>query len=189
MCIVLVLVVALVAVIWGFRRGMARQTPSLIGVAFGIICARLFAEPMQEVIYGAFPEAHGSVGEEFIYSTIARTLIFAGVFLIFATITGFLGRVLDDDENSTILNNIGGSIFSLFKYMLILSLCMNCAVAMQLTRPAREPDRLPDLIEYMKSDDGNAVEEAMLLGPACVGGEDGEELAHRLQLAAARRIS
>lgn len=189
--VLLVFAVGLLSILLGFRKGMARQVPSLIGVAFGIICARIFALPAMEFLYGLFPEVHGRVGEEYVYSIIARSLLFGGVFLLFSAATSFLGRLLHSNE-ATILDNIGGAIFSLFKYMLILSIAMNVWVSMQLTRPrhaSADEGEIPELMRHLKSDDGNAVEEVMLLGPACLGGQGPDDLAHRLQLESARRIS
>lgn len=45
------------------------------------------------------------------------------------------------------------------------------------------------LLKSMKSDDGNIVEEVMLLAPAVLGCEGPDELAHRIQLEEAKKIS
>ena len=45
--------------VWGFRLGLARQAPSVIGMAFGIICTRILAPGLYGVLYGAFPSVHG----------------------------------------------------------------------------------------------------------------------------------
>ncbi len=44
-------------------------------------------------------------------------------------------------------------------------------------------------IALLRSDDGNAVGEVMLLAPSLLGGEDVEELFHRVQLEEAKKIS
>ena len=55
--------------VWGFRLGLARQAPSVIGMAFGIICTRILAPGLYGVLYGAFPSVHGEVCERFVYDT------------------------------------------------------------------------------------------------------------------------
>ena len=45
------------------------------------------------------------------------------------------------------------------------------------------------LLKSARSDDGNAVGEVMLLAPSLLGGEDVEELFHRVQLEEAKKIS
>ena len=57
----IVLIVAAAALIIGFRKGLARQTPAVIGVAFGIISGRLLAPGHNDVLYGALPSGHGKV--------------------------------------------------------------------------------------------------------------------------------
>lgn len=175
----IVLVVAALSAIWGFRRGLARQTPSVIGVAFGIVCARLLAPGLEHVLYGAFPSVHGHVEQTFVYDTISTALVFTAIYFIFRTVTSFLGNVMHR-EDRTILDNIAGAVFGTFKYLLAVSLIFNMLVAL---------NRDSVLLKYVKSDDGNAVEEVMLLSPAMLGGEDVVELSHRIQLEEAKKIS
>ena len=176
---VIVLLIAAVAVVCGFRRGFARQTPSVIGMAFGIICARLLAPGLDDVLYGAFPSVHGKVEEKFVYDTLSTGMVFFSIYAIFRTVTGFLGRVMSSGENS-ILDNIAGAVYNLFKYMVFLSVAYNLIAAMN---PRSE------IMHSVKSDDGNVVEEVMLLGPALMGGEDAMDLSHKLQLEDAKKIS
>lgn len=175
----IVLVVAAFAAIRGFRRGFARQTPSVIGMAFGIICTRILAPGLFGVIYGALPSIHGHVEEQFVCDTLSTGIVFGSIYLIFATITSFLGKVLARDDR-TIIDNLAGALYSLFKYMLFVSIAYNFIASLQ-------PDSI--LLKSAKSDDGNAVEEVMLLSPALLGGQDIEELTHLMQLEEAKKIS
>lgn len=175
----IVLLLAACGAVYGFRRGLARQTPSLVAMAFGLISARLLAPALIDTLYGAFPSVHGHPEQNFVYDTLASTFVFCSIYLIFRVCTGFLGKVLDAGEK-TILNNLGGALYGLFKYLLFTSIALNMLVALKLN---------DSLIRCARSDDGNAVEEVMLLGPALMGGEDVEDLAHRLQLEEAKKIS
>lgn len=176
---VLVLLTAAVSAVTGFRRGMARMTPAVIGTAFGIISARLLAPGLAGVLYGAFPMVHGRPEEHFVYDTIGCAIVFFGVYFIFAAVTGFLGNVFKRDDR-TILDNLGGSLFAILRNMLFLSIALNLLVAL---------DAHSVLLRSARSDDGNTVLETMLLSPALLGGENVEELAHKIQLEEAKKIS
>lgn len=175
----IVLLGAALAAFWGFRKGFSRQVPSLIGLAFGIISARLFGPAMYDILYGAFPSAHSRIEENFVYDTTSRAFVFIAIYYIFKTITFFLSRAFKNDE-PTILNNIGGSLLSMFKYLLAVSIFFNFLVAVNLDSA---------LLKAVKSDDGNAVEEVLLLSPALFGGENILDLSHKLQLEEAKKIS
>lgn len=173
------LLTAGVAAVWGFRRGLAGQTPAIIGTAFGIICTRLLAPGLDEVMCGAFTSVHGQPEEQFVYDTLSSTIIFFGIYLIFRMVTFFLANVFSRDD-STILDNLGGSLFALFKYMLFISLIFNLSVALY-------PQS--SLLRTARSDDGNTVYEVMLLAPAVLGGENLDALFHKVQLEEAKKIS
>lgn len=177
--LLIIFVVAALSAVWGFNRGLARQVPAIIGVAFGIISARLLAPGLVDIIYGAIPSVHGKVEQTFVYDTVSTAGIFVVVYVVFKSVTGFIGKVFDKKEH-TILNNIGGAVFGMFRYLLGVAIAFNMWVAI---------DRDSQLLKYVKSDDGNAVEEIMLLSPALLGGEDVDELSHRIQLEEAKKIS
>lgn len=174
-----VFAVAAVSIVWGFSRGLARQTPAAIGIAFGAVCSRLLAPALRGILYGAFPSVHGRVEQTFVYDTISTAIVFFSVYAVFSTVTRFLGRVLSEGTG-TILDNMGGALFGLFKWLLFLSIAFNMLLALN----ARSV-----LLQSARSDDGNAVEEVMMLSPALLGGEDIEQLFHRVQLEDAKKIS
>lgn len=176
---IIVLLIAATAAVWGFRRGLTRQTPAVIGTAFGIICTHILTPGLNEVMQGAFTMVHGKPEEQFVYDTISSAIVFLSIYLIFRTVTFFLANIFNR-ENSTILDNLGGSLFALFKYMLFTSIILNMFVALN---PKSE------LLRTARSDDGNTVLEVMLLSPAVLGGEDLESLFHKVQLEEAKKIS
>lgn len=175
----IVMSVAAFAVVRGFRRGFARQLHSVIGMAFGIVSARLLSPALYDVIYGALPSVHGHVEERFVCDTISSTIVFTSVYLVFTTVTSFLSKVMQSDER-TLVDNLGGAVYQFFKWMMFVSVAFNFLLALN---PESE------LIKCAKSDDGNAVEEVMLLAPALLGGENVEDLSHRIQLEEAKKIS
>lgn len=173
------LLLAAFAAIRGFKLGLARQTPSIIGMAFGIICARILAPGLFSVVYGALPSVHGQVEQQFVCDTLSTGIVFISIYLVFTTVTGFLGKVMRK-EGRTILDNIGGALYSIFKYMLFLSIIYNSLVALNFGS---------ELKKTAASDDGNTAEEVMLLSPTILGGQDIEELIHLIQLEEAKKIS
>lgn len=175
----LVLVVAAYAVIRGFRRKMSGQIPAAIGTAFGAVCANIFNRPVAETIWGLFPWVDGKVQESFAYSVAASIIIFFAVFILFRFITSFIGAAFRYVD-TTVLDNISGALFSLFLYLLYVSMAYNFLLSINTDSP---------LHKSLKSDDGNIVEEVMALAPAVIGCESPQELAHRLQLEDAKKIS
>jgi uncharacterized membrane protein required for colicin V production len=176
---IIVLLVAAFAIFRGFKRGFARQTHSVIGVAFGIICCHIFMPPMMEIIRNGFPQRIGHPEELAFYSIMACALIFMIVYSLFTLITSFIGRLLADREYS-IMNRIGGACFTLFKYMLFLSIFYSLILAYSPRC---------SLLKAGQSDDGNATEMVMLLGSSVLGFESVEMLAHKMQLEDAHHIS
>lgn len=176
---IIVFIVAVAAAVRGFKLGLARQTPALIGIAFGSICARLLGPAIVPALAEAIPGLAGQVEEQYVLDVLSGSIIFCAVYFVFRVITAFLGRVLSNPDR-TILDNIGGALLTVFAWLLWLSIGFNVLLAL---RPHGE------LLAAMQSDDGNAVEEVMLLSPALFGGEDAEDLAHRIQLHEAKRIS
>lgn len=177
--IILVFAVVAVSILWGFYRRLSRQTSDIIGMAFGIICARLLSPAMQQILYGAFPSVHGKLQQTFVYETVSSAAVFFIIYIIFRFVTMFLNRIISRGEHS-IIDNIGGAVFGLFKYLLFLSIGYNLVIA---------SDRDSSLINFMKSDDGNIIEGVLLISPAVLGGENAMELADKIQLEEAKKIS
>ncbi|MBD5171747.1 MAG: CvpA family protein [Bacteroidales bacterium] len=173
------IVVVAVSVLLGFRKGLLRQLPSVIALAFGIVATHIFLFPVADAVYSIFISVHGKCYENFFCTTIAAALIFFFVYGVFGSILRFIGKALSKVRTG-ILDNIVGSLFLLFKWVMMLSLFYNLLMCWQ-------QDSV--LLNAMKSDDGNAVEEVMLVAPAVLGSESPEELRHRIQLQEASRIS
>lgn len=174
-----VLAVALVAVFRGFRAGFIGCVADVLGLGFGITCARMFGEPFEIWLRGVFTSWAGRVTGEFVYSLAAATLIFVVTFVVFRFIGQVLKAAMSVIHVGT-FNSLAGCLFCLMEYLLFLSLAFNVFVAV---RPRSS------LMKTATADDGNIVRETMFLGPALLGCENFEELAHKLQLEDARKIS
>ena len=75
----IVLVVGVLSVVRGFRRGIGRQTSSIVAIAFGLVSARLLAPGLQQMLYGAFDSLRGAAEEQFIYETRSASIVFVTV--------------------------------------------------------------------------------------------------------------
>lgn len=163
----------------GFHKGFFRQLPLLIGFCFGVVCARLFCDPVMDFIRDLVPSLNSKVECDYVCSSIARGLIFLFVYEIFSIVTAFL-RLLFKKSSSGILDSICGMVFAAVRYLLILSIVFNWLLCVHPRGP---------LLKYAESNDGNIIEEVMLIAPAILGGQSVENLSHTLQLQDASYIS
>lgn len=173
------IIVLILGVTKGYRKGFFRQLPLFIGFCFGVVCARLFSEPVMDTICNLVPSVNSRVECDYVCSVIARGLVFLFVYEVFSICTAFL-RLFFRRFNSGVLDSLGGMVFTAVRYLLILSIILNWFLCV---RPRGE------LLKYAKSDDGNIIEEVMLIAPGILGGESVEDLAHTLQLEDAKCIS
>ncbi len=176
---IIIFVVTAFAIIHGFRRGFACQVPSAVGTAFGIVCARIFMVPAMGILREAFPSHTGCVEDCAFYGVCACIIVFFMAYGVFTVLTSFTGRVLAGRPYN-VVSHICGALFTLFKWLLFLSLAYNFILALT---PRSE------LLRAGKSDDGNAVELVMLMGSSILGFESVETLAHKVQIEDAKKIS
>lgn len=176
--VIIFVVIALSGVI-GFYRGITRQLPSLIAVAFAIVSTRLLSSSLDDLLYGALPWIHGKVQEQFLYDLLSTTLVFTAVFALFHIITGFIGKAIGS-RHPALPDSLAGAVFRIFRNLLFLSIAYNIIYGFS---------KDSGLTRCVSSDDGNMVEEVMLLSPALLGGEDAIELCHKIQLEEAKKIS
>lgn len=174
-----VLAVALVAVFRGFRAGFIGCVADVLGLGFGITCARMFGEPVEAWLRGVFTSWGAGVTGDFAYSLTAATLIFVATFIVFRFIGQVLKAAMSVIHVGT-FNSLAGCLFCLMEYLLFLSLAFNLFIAVSPRSP---------LMKTATADDGNIVRETMFLAPALLGCGNFEELAHRIQLEDARKIS
>ena len=173
------IIIFTVAVMRGYRKGLFKQIPMFIGFCFGVVCSRLFCEPLSDWLRDLFPSWGNRPEGAFIYSTISTALIYISVYKLFSFCTSFL-KIFFNPMPKGMLGSLGGALFSAVRYMLMLSIVYNLLLC-------RTTDS--SLYKYAKADDGNIVEIVTLISPTIIGGESVDDLAHRLQLDAARSIS
>lgn len=176
---ILALAIGAWAIVRGFRKGITRQMCGLLGFAFGIVSARILAEPGEAAARSIMPAFDGPVGDRFIYSIASGAAIFTLVFFIFRWTTASIGRALQAIDTG-VLDSLLGSGFHLAKSLLFLSVAFNGLVC--LNPQSR-------LMKYASDSDGNVVEAVMQFAPAVLGCMSFDELSHAFQLEDARKIS
>lgn len=173
------IVLIAVAIVRGFRKGFRRQIPQLFGLLFGAVCAHIFREPFQFQLMKTFPLALGRPETEFVYSTLACGIVFLAAFVVFTFCLSVFAKVFRRRE-STVVDSMGGAFVTLLIYSMFLSLLFNFMICV---KPRSE------LSASMTHSDANILSEVLMVAPLMMGSQSPEELAHRLQLDDARRIS
>ena len=175
----IVIMVAAYAVIKGFRQGFTGQISGILGFAFGTVCAHVF-EPEVEVFYRMIlPGVRRAPGGAFIYSVLSAVTVYWAVYIAFKTFTKVLKSAMQVFYVG-MLDSILGALFSLLKYMLVLSIVYNLVLCVNPRSP---------LLKYSNADDGNVVEAVVLLAPGILGCGSVNDLSHLLQLYEAKKIS
>lgn len=175
----LVIAMSVLGIVVGYRRGLLRQVSAVLGVAFGIVCARAFAYVPEEWFRGNVSRFFTGFNAIFVVKTLSSGVIFTVVYIGVRVLTFMLGYLMKVFRTG-ILNSIAGAVFCMFKYLMFLSILYNIII-----------DVKPEggLLKFAGSHDGNVVEGVIWLAPAVLGFPDGEDVGHALQLEEAKKIS
>ena len=214
----IVLIVAVIAVRKGWIRGFTGQVVPLLGVAFGAVAAHAFGDVIADSIFSAIPALRTDDIGLILASFLGGSSVFCAVWLTFILLNRIGRRLapvneLLDDLPKTIIDQIFGAAFTLFEYLLILSVIFTlCAffaayhyddppesVVILLQTQEEEVEwgvgtisphrQLPALIKAATDSDGNLAGAVGRLSPEAFGSLGILELGHILQLHDARRIS
>lgn len=176
---IVAIVVAATGVVRGYRRGLTGCVTSVLGLAFGVVCAHIFCDGAAEAILAAMPAETAARGGYYLASNLGAGLVYFGVYFIIRSVTGIIRHALDSDR-SGLLNSLLGTFFCVTNYLLMLSIAYNVLVGLN-------PEA--SLMRHGRADDGNIIEAVMWLAPAALGSEAFSEFAHQEQLRKARCIS
>lgn len=174
-----VIIVAILAIVRGYRRGLTGEVTSVLGLAFGVVCAHIFIPGFSGVIEGFIGASRLESGGSYLATNLAGAIIFFAVYLIFRSITGIVRSAMSM-MGTSLLDSLLGALFCLFNYLLMLSAVMNVAVGWNPASP---------LMRDGRSDDGNVVALVIRIAPATLGAVGFDEFAHEVQLREARKIS
>ncbi|MCM1291550.1 MAG: CvpA family protein [Prevotella sp.] len=176
---VMVLIVATFALIRGWRRGLLHQTGSVLGLAFGAVVARIFKDPASAFFMSMHLWPLDNIAAEFASQLLGCSSIFALTYFALWCFGSLLSAAMSLIQTG-VLNSIFGAIICTVKYLLLLSIFFNLAIA-------SNPQSV--LMKYACDDDGNMVEGVMFIAPFATGCQNYRDLAHKVQLQEAKKIS
>lgn len=175
----LAIVVAVLGLIRGYRSGLTGQATAVIGMAFGIVCAHLFSPPVEDWLWSILPGIGYSFAGDLFLGMLAAAIPFTLVFLLMMCLHSIFRSAMQVFDTG-ILDQIFGAAFCSVKYLFFLSILLNLMVDLN---PRSE------VVKFATDHDANMVELVMKLAPYPLGAPDVEELAHRVQLEDAKKIS
>lgn len=118
-----ILIVVLAAGALGWTKGFIGQISQLIGIILAIAACRIFGDYVTGLIAGH------NANDTVIYTVIAYTLLFLAVYIIVWLIAKMLLSAIHV-LHVGILNRIGGAIFCICKWMILVSLVLNVYAAL-----------------------------------------------------------
>ena len=120
---IIILIVFAGSVLIGFRSGLLKQVGSLGGLVAGIVLCRLGSAWLSAVIAGH--EANGDPSAPtYTDIVLAHLILFIAGFCCVKTVAHFC-RQLTHALSLGIVDRLGGVVFCLFEWMLVLSLILN----------------------------------------------------------------
>lgn len=114
---VLILVVFLASVIYGFSKGVIVQVGAVAAILFAVVVCRLGGAWLAGVIAGGDAVSLTDL-------VIAKVILFIIGYLSVRIVAGLLKKATHALQLG-VLDRIGGALFSLFQWMLVLSLLLN----------------------------------------------------------------
>lgn len=154
---ILMILIFIVSIIYGLRRGVITQLGSVGGVIVGIIACRLFSAPLTRFFAGDSPDAN----DMYVSGVFADVLLFI-VGYISARLVANLVKTVTRSLHLTVIDRVAGALFSLFEWFLIFSLLLNIWQAFR-------PDI--DVTAGSRIADGRAAEAVKDLAPKVLGSE------------------
>lgn len=176
----LVLIAVFIYAVWrGWCTGLIHQMAGVLGIAFGVVMARVFCSPVSEWLIDKLPSLAEGFAAGYKVHILASALVFGAVYAAFGIIAGVLRSALSLLHVGA-LNAMAGAAFSLLKWVMIMSVIYNLILALH---PSGE---LADLCD---DGDGNLVELVMYAAPALMGTQCPDDLEHLRRLEEAKKIS
>ncbi len=166
---VLIVAVFAASLLFGLYKGLIAQLGFVGGIVAGIAACRLLGQPAAALLAHLTGADPGSPVDAYIDSTVANIVLFIIVF----TAVVWLSRLLRTIASAlclSIADRVGGMLFSLFSWLLVLSLLMNIWQAIN-------PDE--SLSSKGKLNDGRAVRSMLDFAPDVLGSKSPRQLFSR----------
>lgn len=117
---ILILLIFIVSIAYGLRRGFITQLGSVGGVLVGILACRLFSDTVTDFFAGSDPDAN----DLYVSGVFACVLLFI-VGYIAARLVARLVKTVTNSLHLTVFDRVAGALFSLFEWFLVFSLLLN----------------------------------------------------------------
>ncbi len=119
-----IIIVVVVSAAFGWYKGFLRQAAQVIGLLLGIAACRIFGSQLATALCGEEPSGTDTV----LYYVMAYVVLFIVVYVLVWICSRAIKGVLNTLKVG-VLNRIGGAIFCVCKWMLLVSLFLNIWVA------------------------------------------------------------
>ena len=157
---ILIIIVFIGAVIYGYWKGVIVQIGSLAGILLGILACRLFGPWLTDVLGGA-TGGSGSIDMGYVNSVVANVILFLLGF-ISAKLVAKLIKTVTTAVKLSLIDKLCGVIFCLFEWFLVLSILLN---VWQVLRPGS------DITSSSSLGGGRAARVVLNLAPTVLGSE------------------
>lgn len=157
---IIILVVFVGAVIYGFWKGVLVQLGTVAGILLGILACRLFGPWLTEVLGGATGGSN-AIDMGYVNSVLANVILFILGFLC-AKLVARLVKTVTTAVKLSIVDKLLGVIFCLFEWFLVLSILLN---VWQVLRPGT------DITASSTLGKGRAADAVLDLAPAVLGAD------------------
>lgn len=122
---IIILVVFVCALIYGFWRGLTVQFGSLLGLIIGVLACRLFGEWGAEMVHSLMPHTSESPEvAEYVSSVVANVVLFSVGYILTKIIASAVKAVVDALFMGFV-DRVLGALFAAFMWLLVMSICLN----------------------------------------------------------------
>ncbi len=126
---IIILIVFVVAIVYGLYKGVIAQLGSLGGIILGIVACRLFSGGFARLLGTILPNmASDASTSAYINNIIANVIIFVLVYVL-AVLLAKLLKKITHALMLGVFDRILGAIFGLFKCFLVFSIVVNVWIA------------------------------------------------------------
>ncbi len=164
---IIILIVALSSAFMGWRKGIVLQLGSFAGIVAGVVACRVGGDWLTALLQSSDPEVV-TPGEHYFYTVLARVILFIAGYFLIKIVARFL-RGVTHALHIGVVDRLAGALFSLFAWMMVLSLAINFWL---VVKPQTDIHRISHL------GNGHAIETITALAPAALGWAMDCELFH-----------
>lgn len=121
---IIILILVAAGLVLGYMKGLVGQVATICGIALGIIACHLWGDWATQVLVEIVPETASWPEPEYTTGITANIVLFLLVFLGIK-IVGAMFRSVMAKLHLGLIDRMGGALFCVFKYLLILSMVLN----------------------------------------------------------------